>query len=123
MGHSAPAGPDQSCTSHTVLPAVDRSVLASSTFGNKDLEQEILRLFLVQAQALLPRIGSALTKLEAADQVHTLKGSARAIGAGRLADACEIVEADLRAGGTPTLLALVRQVEEVSDYIRQQMLA
>ncbi|WP_439529771.1 Hpt domain-containing protein [Pannonibacter sp.] len=102
---------------------MDRSVLAASTFGNADLEQEVLRLFLLQAQAILQQIGSAGSHQEAADQVHTLKGSARAIGAGRLAEVCEDVEAELRAGEAPALLTLVSLVEEASDYIRQQMLA
>ncbi|WP_106752982.1 Hpt domain-containing protein [Pannonibacter carbonis] len=123
MGHKAPTGTDWPCENHEPSPPVDRSVLAASTFGNTDLEQEVLRLFLVQAQTLLQRIGSAPTKGEAADQVHTLKGSSRAVGAGRLADACEVVEAELRAGEAPALLTLVRLVEEASDYIRRQMLA
>lgn len=123
MGHTAPTGTDRSCGSHASSAPVDRSVLAASTFGNADLEQEVLRLFLLQAQVILQRIGAAGSPLEAADQVHTLKGSARAIGAGQLAEVCEVVEAELRAGEAPALLTFVSLVEEASDYIRQQMLA
>ncbi|NBN63508.1 Hpt domain-containing protein [Pannonibacter tanglangensis] len=104
-------------------PPVRRAQLAEATFGNRDLEQEVLRLFLTQSQTLVCRLGGVEAAPERADLVHTLKGSARAIGADRLAGVCETVEAELRAGEAPAMLTLVSLVEEAQDYIRRVLLA
>ncbi|MFN7166286.1 MAG: Hpt domain-containing protein [Pannonibacter sp.] len=122
MAPSAEAEADMSRERYGPVAPVDRSVLAVSTFGNAELEQEVLRLFLSQSQMLISRIAEASATVAAADHVHTLKGSARAIGAGRLADVCETVEEELRAGEGPALLTLVSLVEEACDYIRHQLL-
>jgi HPt (histidine-containing phosphotransfer) domain-containing protein len=44
--------------------------------------------------------------------VHTLKGSARAIGAFRVADAAEFLEAVLQQGGDPS-----EALDELSDTV------
>ena len=74
---------------------IDRSFLAAQTFGDRELEADILALFLEQAGELRPAIlntdggTSAGVRLAA---LHKLKGSARAIGAGPLAAASEQME-------------------------------
>ena len=78
---------------------IDTEHLMRMTLGDASLEQEVLTMFsaqtagLVAALAALPADASALA--------HTLKGSARAIGAFAVADAAERLEAALHGGGNP----------------------
>jgi HPt (histidine-containing phosphotransfer) domain-containing protein len=81
--------------------AIDREHLSRMTLGNAVLEREVLSMFLKQTAQLLGALaaradgGSAL--------VHTLKGSARAIGAFRVATAAGDLETAIRSGGDPSL--------------------
>jgi HPt (histidine-containing phosphotransfer) domain-containing protein len=63
-------------------------------------------LFLDQCERLSPVIFGAGEPDARADAVHTLKGGARGIGAWRIADAAEALEAALRRGG-PVDLGLI----------------
>jgi HPt (histidine-containing phosphotransfer) domain-containing protein len=54
---------------------------------------------------LRPLLSNAHPSLERADTAHTLKGSARAIGAWRLASLADRLEAGLRSGGAGTDVA------------------
>jgi len=98
-------------------PAIDLSHLGRMTFGDPGLEREVLAMFAAQAADLAER----LTKIppDAAALAHTLKGSARAIGAMRVADAAAGVEDAVRAGtATPAALAALREaVTEASCAI------
>ena len=70
---------------------IDLVHLARMTLGERSLEREVLQLFDRQATLLLGRMQSApATALPSL--AHTLKGSARAIGAGGVARAAETVE-------------------------------
>jgi HPt (histidine-containing phosphotransfer) domain-containing protein len=72
-------------------PPIDLAHLARMTFGEKGLESEVLRLFDRQAAMLLARMNDA-PQAELAAFAHTLKGSARSIGARRVATAAEGIE-------------------------------
>jgi len=78
---------------------IDLDHLARMTCGESALEREVLALFLRQSATL----GAALTDAsgETARLAHTLKGSARAIGAFRLADCAAAVEEAARRGTDP----------------------
>lgn len=70
---------------------IDRSHLAQMTLGDPALEREILQLFDRQSELLVDRmqqVGSAGVSALA----HTLKGSARSIGAWHVARSAEAVE-------------------------------
>jgi hypothetical protein len=71
--------------------AIDLDHLARMTLGDRSLEREVLALFDRQSEMLLARMrdGSAAAVAAAA---HTLKGSARGIGAWCVASAAEAVE-------------------------------
>jgi HPt (histidine-containing phosphotransfer) domain-containing protein len=77
-------------------PALDVDHLQRMTLGERDLEREVLMLFAQQSADLLDR----LEKLprEGASLAHTLKGSARGIGAFAVADAADRLERNLRQG-------------------------
>ena len=70
---------------------IDFAHLARMTFGEASLEAEVLRLFEQQAVVLLAHMRDA-SPAAAAAFAHTLKGSARGIGAWEVAAAAEAVE-------------------------------
>ena len=76
-----------------VEAAIDLKHLARMTLGERSLEAEVLRLFDRQAAVLLDHMRQAAPQAIAAF-AHTLKGSARGIGAWRVAAAAEAVEID-----------------------------
>jgi HPt (histidine-containing phosphotransfer) domain-containing protein len=74
-----------------VEAAIDLKHLARMTLGERGLEAEVLTLFDRQAAVLLDHMRQAAPQAIAAF-AHTLKGSARSIGAWRVAAAAEAVE-------------------------------
>jgi len=72
-------------------PAIDLEHLARMTLGEPGLDHEVLILFERQAGILLARMRNAPAPVVAAF-AHTLKGSARGIGAWRVAEAAGAVE-------------------------------
>jgi HPt (histidine-containing phosphotransfer) domain-containing protein len=70
---------------------IDLVHLARMTLGDRSLEREVLQLFDRQATLLIARMRSAAPG-GAATLAHTLKGSARGIGAWRVARAAEALE-------------------------------
>jgi HPt (histidine-containing phosphotransfer) domain-containing protein len=76
---------------------IDDSHLERMTLGDRRLEREVLELFVRQTTLMLNRIVGAEPAIAAA-AAHTLKGSARGIGAWRVARAAELLE---HAAGVP----------------------
>ena len=70
---------------------IDEEHLGQMTFGDRRLEREVLEIFRRQAAIMLGRIGGN-EPAAASMAVHTLKGSARGIGAWRVARAAERLE-------------------------------
>ena len=100
---------------------IDHAHLARYTMGNRALEIEVLQLFAGQAP-------STLRDLETADgpkawhmAAHTLKGSARAVGAGRVAVAAEAAEAAGIAdpGRRQTIARLKAALDDAVAYIER----
>jgi HPt (histidine-containing phosphotransfer) domain-containing protein len=76
---------------------IDLEHLRRMTLGDAGLEREVLAMFAAQTVSL---IGALITlPPEAGALAHTLKGSARAIGAFAVADAAERLEAAIQKGG------------------------
>ena len=78
---------------------IDCGHLERMTLGDAGLTREVLAMFSAQAVGLVGRLKSLPP--DTLTLAHTLKGSARAIGAFRVADAAEIVEATTRNGDDP----------------------
>lgn len=97
--------------------AIDLAHLKRMTLGEPALEDEVLSLFATQSGELMRRL-HALPE-DAPALAHTLKGSARAIGAFRVADAALDVEAALRGQGivAESLAVLADAVEEARAAI------
>jgi len=72
---------------------IDHAHLARYTFGNRELEIEVLGLFAGQAPDYLLQLKHATTEKAWRDAAHTLKGSARAVGALKVAERAEQAEA------------------------------
>lgn len=83
---------------------IDLVHLARTTLGDRSLEREVLQLFDRQSGMLIARMRSA-APAGIAMLAHTLKGSARGIGAWRVARAAELLEL-AGASGNPTAEAL-----------------
>lgn len=77
---------------------IDRGHLARMTFGDRNLEQEVLQLFDRQAELLVARMRGGEAAAVAA-LAHTLKGSAAGIGAGPVAAAAEAAEQAVSSAG------------------------
>jgi HPt (histidine-containing phosphotransfer) domain-containing protein len=97
-------------------PALDVDHLSRMTLGDRALEREVLMLFDHQAAMLAERLAGATVTL-AASCAHTLKGSARGIGAWPLAHAAEQVEHNI-AAGAPELTAVIAQLVGAVDATR-----
>jgi HPt (histidine-containing phosphotransfer) domain-containing protein len=100
-------------------PPIDHAHLARYTLGDRALELEVLQLFSGQAP-------STLRDLETADgpkawhmAAHTLKGSARAVGAAQVASAA--ADAESAGFGDPdrhqTVARLKAALDDVAAYI------
>src|SRR6202020_3457965 len=76
---------------------IDIAHLRRMTLGDAALEREVLSMFSDQAS----RLAKALSALppDASALAHTLKGSARAVGAFALGEAASHLETLIRAGG------------------------
>jgi HPt (histidine-containing phosphotransfer) domain-containing protein len=70
---------------------LDEIHLGRMTLGDRDLEREILEIFVRQAALMIERVANAEPPLAAA-AAHTLMGSARGIGLWRVAKAAEHLE-------------------------------
>jgi HPt (histidine-containing phosphotransfer) domain-containing protein len=79
---------------------IDIAHLQRMTLGDADLEREVLAMFSAHAV----RLAGALANLpaDATALAHTLKGSARAIGAFGVAEAAARLETQIKNGGDPS---------------------
>lgn len=71
---------------------IDLVHLSRYTLGNRSLENELLGLFRNQADVYIARLGDAGDETEWKNAAHSLKGSARGLGAWALADLAEEAE-------------------------------
>jgi HPt (histidine-containing phosphotransfer) domain-containing protein len=95
---------------------VDLVHLARMTLGDRSLEREVLALFERQATLLISRMRQA-SPAGVAALAHTLKGSARGIGAWRVARAAETLEA-MGAAGTRDVSAELDRLVAAADEAR-----
>jgi HPt (histidine-containing phosphotransfer) domain-containing protein len=95
-------------------PIIDTDHLARMTLGEEGLEREVLQLFEYQAGILLGRMANEPPKGVAA-LAHTLTGSARGIGAWRVAAAAEAVESAATAPAPVLTGAMDRLAAAVTE--------
>lgn len=97
--------------------AIDIAHLRRMTLGEPQLEREVLTMFKTQSGEALARL-AALPE-DAAMLAHTLKGSARAIGAFAVGDAAHVLEGALRqqSGVADAVRALANAVADARSAV------
>jgi HPt (histidine-containing phosphotransfer) domain-containing protein len=93
--------------------ALDREHLSRQTAGDPALEREVLEIFRRQARRQLFRLEAMTDPAARHDIAHTMKGSARGIGATRVADAAAAFEQAV-ARGTGAGPALAELAEAIA---------
>jgi len=89
---------------------IDTDHLQRMTLGDASLEREVLAMFSGQAMRLMRELAAPSSDRRAL--AHMLKGSARAIGAFRVGEAAELLEAVLRRGDDPS-----EALDELTDAV------
>ena len=106
------------------VEAIDLEHLSRMTLGERGLEAEVLTLFDRQAAVLLARMRDSAPAAVAAF-AHTLKGSARGIGAWRVAEAADAVEMNAvrpdPGGVAGAVTRLAAAVDETKDVIADRL--
>jgi len=96
---------------------IDLVQLARMTLGDRGLEREVLQLFARQVAMLVDRMqGKPVATVAAV--AHTLKGSARGVGAWRVAGAAEAVEHAAESAGAADLEDALRTIRTAADEVR-----
>jgi HPt (histidine-containing phosphotransfer) domain-containing protein len=101
-------------------PAIDLLHLSRYTLGNRVLEAEVLALFAAQLPDTLLALRRARGESDWRIAAHTLKGSARAVGAWRLAELAEQAERSglpAAAACSGVLAAIASAVREAEAFI------
>ena len=96
---------------------IDLVHLAKQTLGDRSLEQEVLRLFLTQMGVYMERVENATTHEERFAASHTIKGSARNIGAWDVADVAAHLESAAEDEITADVKALRNALDEACEFI------
>lgn len=96
-------------------PAIDLAHLARMTLGEQRLERDVLDLFDQQAGMLLARMAGEEPRVAAA-LAHTLGGSARGVGAWKVAEAAAGVE---RAATEPGANALTDAIGRLAAAVAE----
>lgn len=108
--------------------AVDFNYLETYAGGDMALVEEVLGLFREQAAMWVRLLDPAAQDEAWRDAAHTLKGSARGIGAGALADACEAAETAPAGLGERTVRlervkdALDAALSDIAAYLHEREL-
>ncbi|MBL8582207.1 MAG: Hpt domain-containing protein [Rhizobiaceae bacterium] len=111
MAFERPGG--ETCGRRSSRP-IDLAHLSRQTMGDRALEQEVLGLFLQQAILVKEQIAAADTK-ERLRLAHSLKGSARGVGAFALGDCAAEIES--RPADKAVVGRLTRLIDELRDFI------
>jgi len=102
---------------------VDLVHLAHHAMGDRDLECEILGLFQKQSVIYLARLREASDMQAWREAAHTLKGSARGIGAWAVAEAAADVESlsgkVAARVSSPEVEALASAIDDANAFIRE----
>jgi HPt (histidine-containing phosphotransfer) domain-containing protein len=93
---------------------IDFEHLQRMTLGDAAIEQEVLTMFSAQSARLVHTLNTMPSDADAL--AHTLKGSARAIGAFAVAEAAARLEAAIAKGSNPSV-ALAELGEAVAQAL------
>lgn len=111
-------------TSGHIGRPIDVAHLARMSLGDRKLEREVLRLFDIQMAMLSDRVRNAPPAIAGA-AAHTIKGSARGIGAWRVAQTAEQVELSIASadGFRSAVADLSHSIDEARAAVAQLLRA
>lgn len=96
---------------------IDLVHLSKYTLGNRSLENELLGLFRSQADVYLARLDAAGDEKEWQNAAHSLKGSARGLGAWALATLAEEAEKTALAARDDVMAQIRTAIAAVNAFI------
>ena len=96
---------------------IDHNHLAKYTMGDAELQYEVLQLFIEQLPSLISQLRAAASEKDWYIAAHTLKGSARAVGAHALGELAADAEKSAPDWGSFDLQPLQDNSEVVTTYI------
>ena len=108
------AGPGSMPSIEPAEITLDLEHLGRMTLGDRHLEREVLQLFDRQTAMIADRLRGAPAAL-ATSCAHTLKGSARGIGAWRLASVAADVERSAASAGADIAAAVEQLIGAVAE--------
>lgn len=94
---------------------VDLVHLSQQTMHDKEVERDVLDLFVQQADRSLAELATARDDSDRKAIAHRLRGAARGIGANAVAAAAQSVEDD--PGGEGAMAGLRAAIAEAADFI------
>jgi HPt (histidine-containing phosphotransfer) domain-containing protein len=97
---------------------IDRAHLARYSLGSPTLEREILGLFLAQLPLSIEQLRFAATDREWQIAAHTIKGSARAVGAWQVARLALAAEQSSGASDADARDRLLSDLEEACETVQ-----
>jgi HPt (histidine-containing phosphotransfer) domain-containing protein len=100
---------------------IDLAHLRRFTLGDEALEQEILGLFIAQLPVTIQALKEARTDRDWLIAAHTLKGSARAVGAWRLARIAELAERSARPSDQPGCELVLKDLAVAAREARERI--
>ena len=102
-----------------VLAPVDLAQLAAQTGNDRNLEREVLRLYLDHCPADLARLKAAALPDDRRKVAHLMAGSARAVGAGEVARLAALIEK--RPDDGEAIAGLGRAVDAARRFIADHL--
>ncbi|AHB48825.1 histidine kinase [Hyphomicrobium nitrativorans NL23] len=100
------------------LEPIDRVHLSRYTLGSPDLEREILGLFVAQLPLSIEQLRFAVTDREWQVAAHTIKGSARAVGAGQVGELALEAEQLPAVEDASERARILAALEEAAETVR-----
>ena len=93
---------------------IDLAHLSRQTMGDRELEREVLKLFVQHALSVRDTIAAASPR-DRLPSAHALKGSAKGVGATRIADC--LVELERKPDDAAIVGRLAGLIDEVRDFV------
>lgn len=113
MGMALKVDVAQACKGEGTEKPIDLVHLSRLTMGDKDLEMDVLKMFLAQIPNYLEKIKLAQTDDEIYVISHTLKGAASNVGAFNLADIARNAE----QSGQFDQEVVMQEMQKITDYV------
>ncbi|MBI1386709.1 MAG: Hpt domain-containing protein [Rhizobiales bacterium] len=105
------------------VAVLDFGHLARYTLGNRNLEDEILALFLTETERLVAGLGQAADGTAWKAAAHGIKGSARGVGAFAIGEIAAHCEAAGRPGNDAHRAALIEWLHTELERVRRAIAA